>query len=301
MQIIHAIFGSTSDEKKVLPGIMEFTKSHPKVEVQYASADNTPNKTQELIRRVKAQTPKSRVFVSGAGLSNVLTGVIRSASDIPDVNIGIPISDTVPWNPNSLEGMDSLLSTSQKPPLNPVLTVGMNNSHAAVSIARRFQGGLGEIAVLETEFGCAGELENGVKELVGKLGEWGMPFTHKKIGGISSDDVVVRVFGQGIWNSYLKKVDDILARGRGVQVGVCCNPLSLLVLLPREYLHALDGTVVTGMVNAQGYDNAVMMAAQLTRNYKVLDQMAAKKTKKSQELLAHNGYLVSEGRVLHCS
>jgi len=111
---LNVIFGSTSDEDKVLPGLQEATKAIKdlEVEVQYASADNTPAKVDALMTLQSSEEGK-KAYISGAGMSNVLTGVVKTYGTLKDIVIGIPITDP------EIDGLSSIFSTSEKPPLNP--------------------------------------------------------------------------------------------------------------------------------------------------------------------------------------
>jgi len=114
---LEMMFGSPSDELYVLPGIQRFTAEHPDIAVgvHYASADNTPGKVQDKAQQIwRSESPK--VLISGAGMSNVLTGVVKQYANIEDLVIGIPIYD------EATKGLSSFLATSERPPRNPVLT-----------------------------------------------------------------------------------------------------------------------------------------------------------------------------------
>lgn len=287
MTAIEVIFGSTSDEEKVLPGIVQATKENPGLEVRvhYASADNTPEKVRDLMNSyLMERTPietrgffdvtrqLGRVIISGAGLSNVLTGFIKSRARINDLVIGIPIDDSIS------RGLTSLLSTMEKPPMNPVLAVGINNSYAAVQIANRFEQGLSEVVIPAHD-----DLS-----LIKKFDELGMPY--KLVDDdFSPDSLVVRTIQNRI---YRADIDDRLKKGKGVQLVV-----SRGVIGYEDYLHLLDKTSVTGMVGSMSYENAVYMAAILTRNHEVLKKMDKLKSDKAEKLRNHKGLLVVNGEV----
>lgn len=284
MQTIHAIFGSTSDEEKVLPGIIRAAAELPvEVRVHYASADNTPQKVDDISNYLRDN--KARVVISGAGLSNVLSGVVKAAMPFDVVHIGVPIYDS------SSNGLTALLSTAEKPPMNPVLCVGINNTYAAVNIANRFLEGLQDVVIYQSNDIIESDARRtGMKELRKAFDELGIPYKVSKFSEIQQDAVIVNPFDY----ISLGDVDRILAEGRGVQIGVSCAGIHEN---PGEYGHCLDNTYATGIVSSKGYANAVHMAALLTRNLDVLLNLATKKAEKVSKLLGHNGLTVKGGEV----
>jgi 5-(carboxyamino)imidazole ribonucleotide mutase len=68
-----------------------------------------------------------KVIIAGAGGAAHLAGVIASFTTLPV--IGVPVKS------KSLDGLDSLLSTSQMPPGIPVATVGINSAKNAGLLA----------------------------------------------------------------------------------------------------------------------------------------------------------------------
>jgi phosphoribosylcarboxyaminoimidazole (NCAIR) mutase len=284
------IFGSNSDEGKVLPGIVRATQQIPGLEVMvhYASADNTPDKVKKTVSMIKQSdyvfaTPK--IFTSGAGMSNVLTGVVRADATLNDLVIGVPITDSV------TDGVSSVLSTSEKPPLNPVLTVGLNNTYAAINIAYRFAlqkfenvSVLGHHPIHDAQ---SNEIYKAfdVFKLVTRVK------TRRGVHEISPNDVVVSVYDLDC--PLIQEVDERLRAGNGVQVFCSLEKPSDLV----RYSHCLDRTEATGLVSATGYKNAVMMAAQLLRYQPALDVIAEMKDKKAKELEGHKGLYVKGGEV----
>lgn len=283
MQVIHAIFGSPSDEEKVLPGIVQATRELPvEVRVDYASADNTPEKVDALVAKLKDE--KARVVISGAGLSNVLTGVVKAAMPFHVVHIGVPIYD------DSSSGLTALLSTAEKPPMNPVLCVGVNNTYAAVNIAHRFLQGL-KAVVMALPNRYSENLRNGVRSLGENLLELGIPFEQVSVLGEPHRDAVVITpfdyFPLAINDGYLR-------RGRGVQIGVSCADVNEN---PQEYRQVLNDTYAAGIVSSQGYLNAVHMAALLTQNMAVLEKLGARKMRKHTDLTNHSGLIVQGGEV----
>lgn len=281
------IIGSTSDEAKIIPGIERFCERHPEegVVLHYASADNTPGKVRNFISTHSVDLPEGvfvpEVWISGAGMSNVLTGVIKAASNFYDLNIGIPITD------ESTEGLASVFSTSEKPPRNPVLSTTLNNSYSALNISHRFSQGLVDVVVpapfldeASIKFGCG-------KKLTEALTKAGLPFTIREYEDIDADSVVVSPVYPRTSSTIvhpLQIVDSILSNGKGVQVGVYASPphkdfTSYLDLFRSQY-------ATTGFVSSEGYVNAVLMAAILTKNKPVLEKIRAERNAKVNELEA---------------
>ena len=94
-------------------------------EITVASAHRAP----ELVQKY-ASTALSRglkVIIAGAGGAAHLAGVCASLTTLPV--IGIPIKG------KTLDGLDSLLSTTQMPPGVPVATVGINAAKNAGLLA----------------------------------------------------------------------------------------------------------------------------------------------------------------------
>ncbi|MBM3233936.1 AIR carboxylase family protein [Candidatus Pacearchaeota archaeon] len=283
MQIIHAVFGSPSDEAKILPGILEFTREHAGLEVRiyYASADNTPDKVEGIARQLEDE--RHPVVISGAGLSNVLTGSIKSKRNPHTIHIGVPISDS------SSCGLTALLSTAEKPPMNPVLCVGVDNTYAACNIASRFFNGLKGVA-LKQPFRRNDCLTKGLEQIAKHLRDFGIEFIDLDAGEFYHGVVIVPFD-----YSDLSRYDRILRGGRGVQVGVSCSPVHEN---PEDYLGCLNDTWATGIVSSQGYLNAVYMAALLTNNLGALLKFEEKRQRKQTDLTAHSGLIVKNGEVI---
>ena len=85
-------------------------------EMTVASAHRSPELVHKYVSTAKARGIK--VMVAGAGGAAHLAGVVASLTTLPV--IGIPVKA------KTLDGLDSLLSTSQMPPGIPVATVGIN-------------------------------------------------------------------------------------------------------------------------------------------------------------------------------
>ena len=94
-------------------------------ELTISSAHRSPQRTTKLVSDFAAQGGK--VIICGAGLAAHLAGVIASFTTLPV--IGVPVKT------KTLDGLDSLLSTSQMPPGIPVATVGINASKNAGLLA----------------------------------------------------------------------------------------------------------------------------------------------------------------------
>ncbi|MDO8740890.1 MAG: AIR carboxylase family protein [Candidatus Woesearchaeota archaeon] len=277
-----AIFGSTSDEEKVLPGIVRAGKELPSLEVAvfYASADNTPEKVAKIMAELKART-EMKVYICGAGMSNVLTGVVKTYATISDIVIGIPITDSV------THGLSSFLSTAEKPPLNPVLTVGLDNSYAALNIGYRFlQSRFNEtIAVLNNEHIGKESMD----ELEKAFNDLNLKYQIKDIEEIKRNDVVVTIFNSR--GNYINRIDRQLRNG----VQICIREPPIYDFF--EYMRDLHETVATGVVSIGSYKNAVQIAAQLTQSYAAFGIIEEAKQKKSKTLNDHNGVLVVNGEV----
>src|SRR3990172_5426485 len=85
-------------------------------EITVASAHRAPNLVHKYITTAKARGIK--VIVAGAGGAAHLAGVCASLTTLPVIG--------VPTKAKTLDGLDSLLSTAQMPPVVPVANVGIN-------------------------------------------------------------------------------------------------------------------------------------------------------------------------------
>lgn len=94
-------------------------------EMTVASAHRSP----DLVHKyVKSATNKGmKTIIAGAGGAAHLAGVVASLTTLPI--IGVPVKA------KTLDGLDSLLSTSQMPPGIPVATVGINSAKNAGLLA----------------------------------------------------------------------------------------------------------------------------------------------------------------------
>jgi phosphoribosylcarboxyaminoimidazole (NCAIR) mutase len=287
---LNIIFGSDSDEKKILPGILRAVNEIPfinAVRVHYASADNTPDKVEETIKHIQEKTSSPRVYLSGAGMSNVLTGVVKTKGEISDLMIGIPIDD------KNTFGVSSFLSTSEKPPLNPVISVGLNNTYAALNIASKFLNGLEK-----SEIKLIGEIHSKDDELnIAKIEEILKTanisyelMTLKSKSKVEKDDVVITPYFAS--SVSLGRIDDILSDGKGVQIAVYNTP----VLDWNNHISRFKELNSTGFVSIGSYKNAAIVASQLTRNKSALDYFKKEKEKKTASLNENKGFIVTEDK-----
>lgn len=121
MADVTIIAGSASDRdllSKVEALLEEFSI---KYESYIASAHRNPEKVKEIVQQSEA-----KVFITIAGLSAALPGVVASHTIRPV--IGVP-------KEVKIGGLDSLLSIAQMPPGIPVATVGIDNAKNAALLA----------------------------------------------------------------------------------------------------------------------------------------------------------------------
>lgn len=115
--------GSQSDQKimdKVTTILDEYKVNY---DSRIISAHRNPDELDDYIKKSKAQ-----VFITIAGLSAALPGVVASKTKKPV--IGVPVKA-------ALEGLDALLSIVQMPKGIPVATVGIDNGENAAFLALR--------------------------------------------------------------------------------------------------------------------------------------------------------------------
>ncbi|NHI93666.1 MAG: 5-(carboxyamino)imidazole ribonucleotide mutase [Candidatus Lokiarchaeota archaeon] len=120
---ISIIMGSQSDQKimdKVTTILDEYKVNY---DSRIISAHRNPDELDDYIKKSKAQ-----VFITIAGLSAALPGVVASKTKKPV--IGVPVKA-------ALEGLDALLSIVQMPKGIPVATVGIDNGENAAFLALR--------------------------------------------------------------------------------------------------------------------------------------------------------------------
>lgn len=114
---VSIIMGSKSDDDHLRPAYELLDGFGIKWEKQALSAHRQPEKLRKYIE--EADRRGVRVFITAAGLSAALPGVVAAHTLRPV--IGIP----VPGGP--LKGMDALLSIVQMPGGIPVATVGVGS------------------------------------------------------------------------------------------------------------------------------------------------------------------------------
>ena len=116
--------GSESDRAIADRAVSVLEKTKYTYEVVVISAHRNPDDLDEYVKNTDAL-----VFVTIAGLSAALPGVVASKTKKPV--IGVPVSA-------KLGGLDALLSIVQMPPGVPVASVGVDNgangAHLAVRI-----------------------------------------------------------------------------------------------------------------------------------------------------------------------
>ena len=118
---VAVLMGSKSDWpvlKKVVKTLKDLKIDY---EVEVLSAHRTPIALDQFIDK-----SESDIFICGAGGAAHLAGAVAAMTTRPV--IGIPIA-------NTLQGLDSLLSTAQMPPGVPVATVGTDNGINAAILA----------------------------------------------------------------------------------------------------------------------------------------------------------------------
>ncbi len=270
------IFGSTSDEPKVMPDVHRAVEELPiEVRVHFASADNTPKKVKTILSEIKKRKEPHEAYIFGAGMSAILGAPVKSASGINDIVIGIPIDG------DKTEGLSSMLSISEKPPLNPVLTVGMNNSYAALNIGYRFKKQkFGKIVLLDR----LTDDRNIYNNFMNAFSALGIIPLSCPINSLGTDNVVVN---DGYDHDAILKIDEKLSKGTGIQI-------VMPQFAPYDvYRELLDNTEVTGMVNIGSYGNA----AQIVQSKKALRRIIIKKTEKWKSLEDNKGYLLSKKEV----
>ena len=122
---IQIIIGSKSDEPKVKPTIDTLSEFNITFDFKVASAHRSPTYVEEIVDN--AINSGVKVFITGAGMANHLSGTVAAKTTLPV--IGIPFSG------GSLNGIDSLLSTLQMPPGVPVATVAVDGAKNAAILA----------------------------------------------------------------------------------------------------------------------------------------------------------------------
>ena len=120
MAKVFIIMGSKSDFPIAEKAIKVLNKFGVAYDIAVASAHRTPQRVEQLVTGTDAS-----VFISIAGLSAALPGVIASFTTKPV--IGVPVSGSLNY--------DALLSIVQMPPGIPVAAVGMDRGDNAATLA----------------------------------------------------------------------------------------------------------------------------------------------------------------------
>jgi 5-(carboxyamino)imidazole ribonucleotide mutase len=120
---ISLIMGSESDRAIANRAVSVIEKTKYTFEVMVISAHRNPNELDSYISHTDA-----KVFITIAGLSAALPGVVASKTKKPV--IGVPVSA-------KLGGLDALLSIAQMPPGVPVGSVGIDNGANGAYLALR--------------------------------------------------------------------------------------------------------------------------------------------------------------------
>ena len=120
MAKVFIIMGSKSDFPIAEKAIKVLNKFGVEYDIAVASAHRTPQRVEQLVKGTDAG-----VFISIAGLSAALPGVVASFTTRPV--IGVPVSGSLNY--------DALLSIVQMPPGIPVAAVGMDRGDNAATLA----------------------------------------------------------------------------------------------------------------------------------------------------------------------
>ncbi len=132
---VFVVFGSVSDSLVYGEIVRELKLHKVPVKLRVLSAHRTPKELEKALKASKAQ-----VFVTGAGLSNALSGVVASQSLKPV--IGVPLQ-------SAFGGIDSFLSTVQIPPGISVLCVGLGEAKSAAFHATNAVKGFENLVLVE--------------------------------------------------------------------------------------------------------------------------------------------------------
>ncbi len=122
---VQIIVGSKSDEPKIKPALDTLSEFGIAYDFKVASAHRSPSYVEEVIDNAVNQGVK--VFITGAGMANHLSGTVASRTTLPVIG--------VPFSGSSMGGIDSLLSTVQMPPGIPVATVAVDGAKNAAILA----------------------------------------------------------------------------------------------------------------------------------------------------------------------
>jgi 5-(carboxyamino)imidazole ribonucleotide mutase len=120
---VAVILGSASDRAIADKAVEVLSKNSVSFDLQVLSAHRDPDELDAYLKKTDA-----RVFITIAGLSAALPGVVASKTTRPV--IGVPVSA-------KLGGLDALLSIVQMPKGVPVACVGIDNGDNAAHLAIR--------------------------------------------------------------------------------------------------------------------------------------------------------------------
>jgi len=123
MHKVAIIMGSKNDERIAKKAIEVLDDAGVSWELRVLSAHRQPEELREYVKNSDAD-----VFITIAGLSAALPGVVASLTEKPV--IGVPVSA-------KLGGLDALLSIVQMPSGVPVACVGIDNGANAAHLALR--------------------------------------------------------------------------------------------------------------------------------------------------------------------
>lgn len=120
---VAVILGSASDRAIADKAVEVLSKNNVSFDLQILSAHRDPAALDAYVKKTDA-----KVFITIAGLSAALPGVVASKTSRPV--IGVPVSA-------KLGGLDALLSIVQMPKGVPVACVGIDNGDNAAHLAIR--------------------------------------------------------------------------------------------------------------------------------------------------------------------
>ena len=121
--IVSIIAGSESDKDVYEKAEKVLKENNIPYELKIISAHRDPEKLDDYLKNCQ-----SLVYITVAGLSAALPGVVASKTEKPV--IGVPVSA-------KLGGLDALLSIVQMPPRIPVACVGIDRGENAAYLAIR--------------------------------------------------------------------------------------------------------------------------------------------------------------------
>lgn len=124
--IVSIIMGSDSDLPVMQPAADILKQFGVTYELKVISAHRTPDRAFDYAKAAVGRGLK--VIIAGAGGAAHLAGVVAASTTLPV--IGVPINSS-----NSIQGIDSLLSTVQMPSGIPVATVAINGAKNAGILA----------------------------------------------------------------------------------------------------------------------------------------------------------------------